>query len=101
MRQSLTLFFVFDRRCVAEHTAGRKNRKPLDRKGPGNMGTGESDQCSIPNSQFSSEKKFKFQGSPRMGIENWELSIGQISPVPSRFRSLPVAFIVSPVAGGT
>jgi hypothetical protein len=37
-----------------------------------------SDQCSIPNSQFPSENKFRLQRSPRLRIENWELNIGQI-----------------------
>ena len=40
------------------------------------MQTRGSDQCSIPNSQFSSEVDGRF--SFRMRIENWKLSIGQI-----------------------
>jgi hypothetical protein len=48
-----------------------------------NAGSGGSDQCSIPNAQFSSERRsdsveFCENVDLRMGIEHWELSIGQI-----------------------
>src|SRR6516162_8669276 len=42
-------------------------------------GRGKSDQFSIPNSQFPSEKTVETEPFPRMRIENWELRIGQIS----------------------
>ena len=41
-------------------------------------GRGKSDQFSIPNSQFPSEKTVETEPFPRMRIENWELRIGQI-----------------------
>ena len=62
-----------------------------------NAGSGGSDQCSIPNAQFSSERRrvilrigpivrsyltsvehLAIRHPPRMRIEHWELSIGQI-----------------------
>jgi len=43
-----------------------------------------SDQCSIPNSQFSSD---------RMGIENWELNIDQIPRTSKHMRYLLATFI--------
>jgi len=42
-----------------------------------------SDQCSIPNSEFRSEKTGRISavGFRRIGIQNWELSIGQMLAV--------------------
>ena len=52
-------------------------------------GRGKSDQFSIPNSQFPSEKTVETEPFPRMRIENWELRIGQIpSPLSQNLLKL-------------
>src|SRR5262249_320506 len=72
-------------RCVQIYDiSAQQYRRPVvqdarDRKA---KGTGvRSDQCSIPNAQCSSNAQTDRSSFPRMGIENWELSIGQIAQV--------------------